>query len=94
MPSVYKKKTCPQCGIEHRQRGPNCSKACSNKGREVSDRQRDNMREVAKERTGTPEAIAGGHLLKMGIRSVAEDYSIQIPDFPELPEGYDIADDW
>jgi len=36
MPSVYKKKICPQCYSEHRKRGPFCSKICSNKARIVT----------------------------------------------------------
>lgn len=33
MPGIYKRKTCPACGVEHRKRGEFCSKTCSNKGR-------------------------------------------------------------
>lgn len=33
MPNQYRKKNCPYCGIEHRQRGPYCSKSHSNMGR-------------------------------------------------------------
>lgn len=29
----YKEKTCPQCNKVHRQRGPYCSKSCSNLAR-------------------------------------------------------------
>lgn len=27
MPGVYRKKNCPVCGVEHRKRGPYCSKS-------------------------------------------------------------------
>jgi len=30
MPLVYRKKTCPNCGTEHRKRGPYCSRSCGN----------------------------------------------------------------
>ena len=30
MPLVYRKKTCPTCGTEHRKRGPYCSRSCGN----------------------------------------------------------------
>lgn len=33
MPNVYRKKICPNCDKEHRQRGPYCSKSCSNLAR-------------------------------------------------------------
>lgn len=49
---------------------------------------------MAKEKIGAPESIAAGHLLKQGLYVKAEDFAIQIPDIPELPEGYDIADKW
>jgi hypothetical protein len=94
MPGVYKLKECPECKKEHRKRGPFCSQACSNSHREVSDKVRDNMRKVTEDQRGAPDRIAGGHLLKQGIITQAEDFAIQIPDIPDLPEGYDIADKW
>lgn len=30
MPGVYKRKNCPYCNVEHRQRGPYCSKSHAN----------------------------------------------------------------
>jgi hypothetical protein len=94
MPNVYKLKGCPECKKEHRKRGPFCSQACSNSHREVSDKQREQGAKMAKEKIGAPESIAAGHLMKQGIHVKAEDFAIQIPDIPELPEGYDIADKW
>ena len=52
------------------------------------------MRKVTEDQRGAPDRIAGGHLLKQGIITQAEDFAIQIPDIPDLPEGYDIADKW
>jgi hypothetical protein len=97
MPGVYKLKSCPECKKEHRKRGPFCSQACHNSHREVSDKQREQGRklgELTKENAGSPESIATGHLLKQGIITTAEDFAIEIPDIPELPDGYDIADKW
>ena len=36
MPGVYKKKNCPYCGVEHRKRGPFCSKSHANLHRDPS----------------------------------------------------------
>lgn len=36
----YSKKNCLTCGIEHRKRGPFCSKVCSNSGRDGATRQK------------------------------------------------------
>lgn len=37
MPGVYKLKTCPVCSIEHRKRGPYCSRSHAAQDRTVSD---------------------------------------------------------
>jgi hypothetical protein len=94
MPGVYKLKSCPQCKKEHRKRGPFCSQACSNSHREPTENQREQGRKLAEERRGAPETIAAGHLLKKGLQIDSENFAIQIPDIPDLPEGYDIADKW
>lgn len=92
MPNVYREKTCDHCGITHRKRGKYCSQACANKDRDVSDKVRENMRKVAIEYHKTPEAIAASKLVNSPLSM--EDYAIDIPDFRDLPDGYDIADDW
>ena len=53
---------------------------------------REAMREVAVEYNKTPEAIAQQKLLHTGIS--IEDFCVDLPDFPELPEGYDHAEKW
>jgi hypothetical protein len=92
MAGVYRLKQCPQCNKDHRKRGPYCSQSCSNSHREVSDKVRENMRKVANEHNATPEGRATSILASNGLS--AEDYTIEIPEFPDLPEGYDIADKW
>jgi hypothetical protein len=52
------------------------------------------MRKVAAESKGAPERIAQGYLVKQGLSTNSENFAIDIPDIPELPEGYDLADDW
>jgi hypothetical protein len=53
------------------------------------------MRRVAAEYNQTPEAIAKQKQINTPLNILtAEDYTIEIPEFPDLPEGYDIADKW
>jgi hypothetical protein len=92
MPGVYRLKKCPECDKEHRKKGIFCSQACSNSHREVSDKVRENMRKVAEDYQKTPEAIAQTKMINSPLST--EDYAVNIPDFPDLPEGYDIADKW
>lgn len=92
MPGVYKLKTCPNCKKDHRKQGIFCGQSCANSYREVSDNVRENMRKIAKEYNATPEGLATSKLMSNGL--TAEDYSIEIPDILDLPEGYDIADKW
>jgi len=49
LPGVYKKKNCPNCGVEHRGRGQFCSVACSNSFREVKPETKEKLSEIAKE---------------------------------------------
>lgn len=94
MPGVYRKKNCPNCNVEHRKRGLFCSQGCHNSYREVSDKVRENARQMGENNAGNPALIAHGHMLKQGNLMSAEEYAVGIPDIPELPEGYDKADNW
>jgi hypothetical protein len=94
MPGVYKLKSCPECKKEHRKQGIFCSQSCSNSHREVSENQREHGRKLAEMNRGAPEKIAAGHLMKQGLDANSENFAINIPDIPDLPEGYDIADNW
>jgi hypothetical protein len=92
MPGVYKLKNCPECNKEHRKKGPYCSQACSNSHREVSDKVRENMRKVSEDYHKTPEAIAAKKMINTSYTT--DDYAVALPEFPDLPEGYDRAEDW
>jgi hypothetical protein len=97
MPGVYKLKNCPECNKEHRKKGLFCSQSCSNSHREVSEKQREQghkLAEYTKENRGSPEQIAAGLLLGSGLSTDSENFAINIPDIHDLPEGYDIADNW
>lgn len=58
MPGVYKEKICPNCNKVHRKRGPNCSQACANSVREISDKTKLIHSHNAKEWKKTPEGVA------------------------------------
>jgi hypothetical protein len=57
MPSVYKKKVCPECYSEHRKRGPYCSKVCSNKARIVTQETKQSMSKFMTSGNETAEKI-------------------------------------
>jgi hypothetical protein len=97
MPGVYKEKNCKFCNKPHRKKGLYCDQACANRDRsKYSVNVSIAMRKVAKEYNRTPEAIVKQKHINTSLASLtADDYAIEIPDFPpELPEGYDIADNW
>lgn len=48
MPNVYRKKSCPACGVEHRRRGPYCSRSCATKGRVLTDEHKEKLRQTTK----------------------------------------------
>lgn len=90
---MYKEKVCPVCSVKHRKRGVYCCQSHANMDREASDRMRDNMRQVSQEYKRTPEGLANMRLSE-GLPRPSEDYAIQIPDFPDLPDGYDRGENW
>lgn len=97
MPGVYKEKNCKFCNNPYRKRGLYCSQSCANRDRpEYSANVSIAMRRVANEYNRTPEAIAKQKQLNTPLASMTvEDFAVGIPDLPpELPEGYDRADNW
>lgn len=97
MPGVYRLKNCPNCDKEHRKRGPFCSQGCHNSYREVSDRQRENGKQMGENNAGDPALIAAGHMLQRGQMLSADEYGVEIPDIPDLidlPDGYEKGENW
>lgn len=86
MPGVYREKDCLNCGKKFRKKGKFCSQACSNSHREVSDKVRENMRQMAEDNNKTPEGIARQKLFHANINP--EDFAIDIPTLYDIPEGY------
>lgn len=50
MPGVYRKKICPVCQVEHRKRGPYCSKSHALSDRKITDETRAKLSEINKAR--------------------------------------------
>lgn len=91
-PLFYKEKECPVCHVLHRRRSPHCSYACGVIGRELKVETQishtlhgEKIREVHSKSLDAPYRAKLSDTLGY---LAAEDYSVSIPDFPELPDGY------
>lgn len=105
MPNQYRLKNCPTCGVEHRKKGPYCSRSCGN-GREFTEEQKKNLRVKNREYYQTPEGIATAKKISsVNSGEVAsgvdiDEWSVDIPDVHDLRdydnflEGFDRADKW
>ena len=96
----YKEKNCKYCEKLHKKRGLYCCQGCANSDREVSDKVRDNMRNVAIDYNQTPEAAVKRNQLHTPLASMTvEDFAVDIPDIKDLRDfdgldGYARAEDW
>ena len=85
----YREKNCKYCEKPFRKQGVFCSKACSNSHRPVTDRVRENMKEVAEDYNKTPAALAKQATLGTSLNSLtADEYAVDIPTIYEVPDGY------
>ena len=85
----YREKNCKYCEKPFRKQGVFCSKACSNSHRPVSERVRENMKEVAEDYNKTPAALAKQSMLHTSLQSLTvDDYAVDIPTIYEIPDGY------
>ena len=103
----YKAKNCPRCGVEHKKRGPYCSRSCGNV-REHSEEDKKIRSEKLKEYHLTPEGVATQKkmagiftALNKGqeIQIISqEDWAVDIPDIKDLSDydldGFDRAEKW
>jgi hypothetical protein len=103
MSGVYKEKNCPNCGILHRKRGNYCGQSCANESRDISEATKKKMSRSQVAYTMTPEGVAAAK--RQSMRATAyykgeelpvtiDEFCVDLPDFPELPDGYDHATDW
>ena len=91
MSGRYKKKNCPNCGVEHRGRGFFCSVACSNSHREVKPETRAKISEIQQEyakQTAARQVKRGQDNEK---RAKGE-YVLQEDDWLIIPPGGDEDD--
>ena len=100
MPGVYRLKTCPCCGKEHRGRGPYCSKSCSNRTREFSEETKNKISLTLQEHYMTPEGVASAHMQaqrrrQLGIdnaKRAAGEYVLE-PDYYALDVPFNMNTD-
>lgn len=91
MAGMYKKKTCPKCGVIHRGRGQFCSIACSNSHREVKQETRDKLSEIHKEYI--PTLIARRVKVKVDrLKHEKGEYVLEEDDWYLVPPGGDDDD--
>ncbi len=103
MSGIYRLKKCPNCGTDHRKRGLFCGQSCANASRVITDDTKKKMAKSNAEYNNTPEGLANARMAALRNTSMAqglpppvtvEEFCVDLPDFPELPEGYDHASDW
>ena len=100
MPGVYKKKQCPSCKKEHRQRNQFCSKSCSNTARtgNVSAETREKIAAGNRAYRNTPEGIATTKIIARvtekrhaGIISLPEDeWFVEVPILDDEDDGFNL----
>jgi hypothetical protein len=104
MPNQYKEKQCPVCNQSHRKRGAYCCQSCANSNQTKSPEHVKKIKKSIAEYQNSPEGVANAQ--RQSVRASAmrtgaelpvtlEDFCVDLPDFPpELPEGYERADNW
>lgn len=94
-PPIYRKKNCPQCGVEHRKKGMFCSQGCHNRFRGPrSEETKKKIGEAHRQWYQTPDGMREKEKLKLNtkLRSegretiTTEDYYIEIPDIDSLSD--------
>jgi len=103
MANQYKEKNCPVCNSTHRKRGLYCSQSCANSTRKQTTETVKKIKRTIADYQNSPEGLANAQ--RQSLRASAmrndepmpvtiEDFAVDLPDFPELPEGYDHAEKW
>ena len=90
MPNIYRQKICPQCYTEHRQRGPYCSKSCSNAARITKDSTREKRRESMYEyMAANPEVVED---MSWRIQASKDEREEGLPLPPDHRHDYTVED--
>jgi hypothetical protein len=103
MPNQYRLKQCPVCYVDHRKKGVYCSQSCANSNQTKTPEHIKKIKKSIAEYQSSPEGLANAQ--RQSLRASAmrndepmpvtiEDFAVDLPDFPELPEGYDHAEKW
>lgn len=91
MSGRYKKKNCPNCGVEHRGRGQFCSIPCSNSYREVKPETKAKISAIQQEYA----AMTAARQVKRGEdneKRAKGEYVLQEDDWYVVPPGGDDDD--
>ena len=91
MTGRYKKKNCPNCGVEHRGRGKFCSIPCSNSYREVKPETKAKISEIQKE-YGAMTAARQRKIGQDNEKRAKGEYVLQEDDWYVVPPGGDEDD--
>ena len=103
MPNQYKEKECPNCAVKHRKRGVYCCQSCANANQFKTPEHVKKIKQSIAEYQASPEGVANAHRQSARLSAqmtgapppvTIEDFCVDLPEFPELPEGYDHASDW
>ena len=89
--------------MTHRRRGLFCSQSCANSNQKKTPEHKQRIKQSIAEYQNSPEGLANAQ--RQSLRASAmrageelpvtiEDFTVDLPDFPELPEGYDHAEKW
>ncbi len=98
MVGIYRKKTCPVCGVEHRKRGPYCSKSHAMQDRKITDEHKAKLSEAGlkrfEDKSGEEYLNAVDHLRQATAVSKGRDTTPIPPRQQEFRSGEVIDGDY
>ena len=94
----YRQKTCPRCGVEHKQRGPFCSRSCGNVREHTEEDKKIRSKKLI-EYNLTPEGIASQNRARKQMIAynkgeenqglTVDEFAVDIPDVTDYNMEYD-----
>jgi hypothetical protein len=89
MPGVYRLKRCPVCDIEHRKRGPYCSKSHAQSDRKVSEETKQKISDTHIQRFSDRESDAYLDTVDNVLKAAAKAKGIDTtPVPPQIPNRF------